>query len=329
MKQAEKVFYALGTLNKITAYGERAPEGVERAAARVFEIDAKMSAFREDSEITRISRSAGSGAVTVSAETFSLLRRAKDISKASGGAFDITLRPLTSLWEAGRAANRIPGDSEIAACKELVGCRDLLFEEKARAVGLRRRGQSIDLGGIAKGYAADEAAAALRESGIRHAMINLGGNLAAVGTRPDGSPWRVGIQHPAARRGEYFAALETSGGAVVTSGGYEQFFIQNGVRCHHILDPQTGRPAQSTVAGVTVVCGSSADADGLTTALFVLGPHRSSDLLARYGAEAVFVCESGGAGNDFQVYATAGLSRRLHMSNISAYGSPEGREEKQ
>lgn len=303
----EKTFSGLGTVNHIRAYGSN-EKVMETAVARVAEIECRMSAFLADSDLSRLSRSAGKGFQPVHPDTYRLIQKAVAFSALSQGAMDITIRPLVELWGINKKGNFIPSDNQIKAALNFVNYRDIRFDDEHTAITLERPGQSLDLGGIAKGYAADEVKRILQENGVKSALVNLGGNVTALGARPDGSPWRIGIQNPLAPTGEYIGVLSVQDRAVVTSGTNERFFIRDGVRYHHILNPETGKPAQSPFLSATVVCSSSADADALTTALFVLGPERGTALLEKFHAQAIFVAE------DLSVTITRGLFADFELS---------------
>lgn len=294
-------FSGLGTMNHIQIFNCFKNQLLDKAVRRVSEIDGKMSAFDPGSEIFRLNQAAGRKPVAVSEEAFLLLKRAKEFAELSGGAFDMTIRPLVALWGIGRKSDFIPQQSEIKNARKLVNHNDLILDESKCTAYLKKAGQAVDLGGIAKGYAADEVKRLLTEGGVPSALIDLGGNIVAVGSRPDGEPWQVGIQNPASVRGEYIGTLAVTDKTVVTSGSNEQFFVKAGSRYHHILDPRTGRPAQSGLLSVTVVGISSVAADALTTAAFVLGTEKGAKFLKARGVEAVFTTE------DYRIYLTEGL----------------------
>jgi FAD:protein FMN transferase len=289
--QRQKCFFALGTYNSITAFACTEEAALERAAERVFELDRKLSAFLAGSEISMLCRRAGGRAQKISPDTFYVLKRAVEIAKASAGAFDITLRPLIALWGIGKKGDFVPDKAQIHRLLKLVDYNDIVLDEQNCAAALRRPGQALDLGGIAKGYAADEVKRILLSAGIESALINLGGNIVAMGTRPDGQPWRIGVQNPRAARGEFFAKLAVQDKTIVTSAYNERFFMKDGVLFHHILDPKTGMPAKSGLLSVTAVCKHSIDADALTTAFFVLGPEKGAPLLQAFDATAVFITD--------------------------------------
>lgn len=307
-KRYEKTFLALGTINTIWACGRNSEKAVSSAAGRVLEIHSRMSVYEKTSDVARVNASAGLSPQVIHSDTFGLLRRALQFSELSEGAFDITVRPLTQLWGIGKKGDFIPSQGEVSDALELVGYRDLLLDEAERTAFLSKPGMSIDLGGIAKGYAADEVMRILLEHGIKSALVNLGGNIATFGQREDGEHWQIGIQNPLSARGGYIGTIESVDRTVVTSGSNERFFMKDGVRYHHILDPRTGYPSVSGLLSVTAVCGSSTDADALTTALFVSGTQKAMQLLGNFDAQAVFVTTSG------DLFLTEGLANTFKRS---------------
>ena len=306
--KCEKTFYALGTINAITAYGSGSEEAVNAAYERIIEIDDRMSAFKENSDVMKINNGAGIEAQEINSDTFEVLKCALKFSKASKGAFDITIRPITSLWGFGMKQNFIPDKDEIKKSLKLVSYQDLILDDKKTTAYLKNKGQAIDLGGIAKGYAADEVRRILMQYKVKDALINLGGNIEAVGCSPSGKPWRIGIQNPLSSRGEYVGIVKASDKTVVTSGCNEQFFVIDGVRYHHIIDPRTGYPVRNELLSVTVVCDCSIYADAVTTALFVQGFSESISLLKSINAEAVFIMKNK------DIYVTEGLKDNFERS---------------
>lgn len=302
-------FEALGTFNEIRIYDCFDDTLLEKAVNRVLEIDDRMSAFKKYSDISNLNRNAGIKPVKVHSETLNLLILSKKISELSGGAFDITVRPVVELWGIGRKYNFIPTKREINKVKKYVNYKDLIIDEKNSSAYLKKVGEAVDLGGIAKGYAADEVKRILVQEEATSAIINLGGNIVTIGERPDSMQWCIGIQNPTAVTGNYFGLLYVSDKTVVTSGVNERFFIKDGIRYHHIIDPRCGKPAKSSLLSVTAVCESSVIADALTTAAFVLGIQRGSKLLQEFDAEAVFVTD------ELNVIATNGLKSNLTILN--------------
>lgn len=287
------VFYALGTENSITVEEEYSTEALLRVIERVFEIEEKMSAFKDTSEISKITSNAGVCPVTVSEDVFSVLEKALEVSQASNGAFDITVSPLTKLWNFGNGRDSVPEAAKIEAVKGFVGHQNLVLEPKGKTAFLSKSGCAVDLGGIAKGYAANEAKRILLEHGIKNALINFGGNIMAVGNSFEGTPWKIGIQNPLSERGHAVLTIDVSDKAVVSSAVNERFFIKGGKRYHHIISPETGYPAQSGLLSVTIIDECSMLADALSTAVFVLGAVEGMKLIRRYNCNAVFITESG------------------------------------
>ncbi|HEX2926673.1 MAG TPA: FAD:protein FMN transferase [Ruminiclostridium sp.] len=305
----EKSFYALGTLNNIKIFDCSDSELMDYAIGRVMEIDDLMSAYKSGSDISKLNRNAGKGFVQIHQDTYNLLERSIKFSKLSEGAFDITIRPLVELWGIGKKGSFIPPESLTENIKKLVDFRKIRLHGRNKSAFLKEEGQAIDLGGIAKGFAADEVKRILMESNAACAVINLGGNVITIGTRVDGSPWQIGIQHPLKPTGQYMGIVSVVDKTIVTSGSNEKFFIKDNVRYHHILDPRTGRPVQSGILSVTVISDSSTDADALTTSIFVLGTKRGFELARRLGAEIIVVTER------LEILASNGLENNLKILN--------------
>lgn len=280
----------MGTVVEITLLDGGAESDLEAAMEAAFnamaEVEARMSAHRDDSETARLNVAAGP--LEVSAATAEVLELGLRVAAASGGAFDLTLGRLKALWGFDGDGPRVPDDAEIAAALRGIGPEALRLEGRRVTKGDAALG--IDLGAIAKGYAVDRAVAALQAAGIRRASVNAGGDLRLLGDH-DGRPWRIGIQHPRDPQG-VLVTLELADVAVVTSGDYERFFEVDGVRYHHILDPRDGRPA-TACQSVTVVAATAAEADALATAAFVLGPEAGRLLVESRGGLALIVAADG------------------------------------
>ena len=238
----------------------RADRAAEAAIADVKRIEAKYSRYRDDSVTGAINRAAGAGAVAIDAETASLLRYADRCHALSGGLFDITSGVLRYAWDFKRRPARMPTGDELAAARALIGWPRVEWTD-AR-VRLPTAGMELDFGGIGKEYAADRAAAIVRDAGIAHALVNLGGDVRAVGPRADGAPWRVAIRDPRNAEG-VVATLRVDDEAVATSGDYERYVEVEGRRYCHLLDPRTGMPvahwqSASVVAPLAILAGSYA-----------------------------------------------------------------------
>jgi FAD:protein FMN transferase len=301
----------LGTTCTIRLYAGGTTAALDAAFARIAQIEARMTLNRDDSEVVRVNASAGVRAVAVTPDVLEVISQGLKYSALGDGAFDISVGPLVTLWGIGTSRARVPGPEEIRRAVSLIGYRDVAIDAGASTVFLKRRGMALDLGSIAKGYAADEAARVLRASGVSAALIDLGGNILTFGAKPDRSPWRIGIQNPVEARGTKIGIVEIASGSVTTAGTYERYFEQGGKRYFHILDARTGYPAWDGLAALAVIAPDSSTADGYDTMLFTLGLERGRALVeSTHGAiEAVFVTEAR------QVYVTPGLRARFTLSD--------------
>lgn len=254
---------------------------------RIARYEALFSRTAQGSDVDRINRSAGEP-VTVSDETAALLRLALDVGALSDGALDITVAPLVELWGFGQDP-AVPDPAAVEEALSRVGYDRLVLE--GNTVRLPA-GMAVDLGAVAKGYIADRLRDYLLQNGCRSAVIDLGGNILTVGDK-QGEPFAIGIADPLARE-RLLCTIPVCDGAVVTSGSYQRYFEQDGRRYHHLLDPDTGYPAENGLLSVTVLCGEAARADALSTACFVLGPARGKELAETLpGVEALFVLADG------------------------------------
>ncbi|MGE4353877.1 MAG: FAD:protein FMN transferase [Oscillospiraceae bacterium] len=302
MKSVQKTFFALGTVNTITIWGDGSQYALQMAKERVLALDDRLSVFKPDSEISRINCAAGREFIKVHPDTFRIIETAIRFSELSDGAFDITSRPITALWGIGKKGDYIPTREKIIRTRELVGYKDILLDHSACAVMLKKPYQALDLGGIAKGYAADEVRRILLKNSVMEALINLGGTVIALGM-----PIKLGIQHPMAQTGTPMGTLSVTNTAAVTSGANEKYFIKDKVRYHHILDPRTGSPANSGLMSITLIGENAMALDAAATAVFVLGISKSLPLLERCGMEGIFVAES------LDVLTTAGVQNKFSL----------------
>ncbi len=296
----EAAHNGMGTEMTHRIFGDQAAEALQAVQMEAQRLECLLSRFLSQSDISRINGSAGKKCEKISPETFDILQKASDISKLSGGLFDVTVGPLADLWDY-KHASEPPPDEKIKQILSIVDYRDLKLDASQKTAGLNRTGQSLDLGGIGKGFASDRFMEILRDYGIVSAFSNIGGNVSTLGRKPDGSAWQVGIRHP--RHNGLIGAVAVAGKAVVTSGDYERYFIdRSGRRFHHILNPFTGYPGESGLASVTVVSDSAMTADALSTAMFVAGLEIGLAFLQDYPhTQAIFV-DTG-----LQLYVTRGL----------------------
>ncbi len=278
---------ACDTVVTVTAYApQKTVDGTLRICA---DYEALLSKTIEGSDVWNLNRADGEP-VEVHPETAELLRLAVEIGEASGGAFDVTIAPVSGMWNFTAEDPVLPDSDALRLAAARVDYRNV--EIDGNTVTLKN-GAEIDLGGIAKGYIADRVAEYLREQGVTSACINMGGNVLTIGTKPDGSPWTIGIRDPNGTPEQSAEVLQFGGAAVVTSGNYERFFVLDGVRYHHILDPKTGMPVSNGLASVTIIGTRSDLCDALSTACFVLGEEGSRSILDRYGVQGIFLYGDG------------------------------------
>jgi len=271
---------AMGTYVTVSAYGSnhlRLQDAISAAFKAIHEVDERMSVHRPDSELSRVNAEAARQPVKVSPELFHVLAAALDISKTTRGAFDVTTRPLTDLWGFLWKKNyRLPTASELERVLPLVNFELIELDPANRTVRFLREGVSIDLGGIAKGYAVDRALETLAAAGITNAMVKAGGDLRVIGLPPGQEHWTVFLEDPNKRGARIQVRLRDA--ALSTSGDYENFFEVNGTRYSHILDPRTGMPVQG-VAACTLVAPTCMESDAWATACMILGPDGSFSLI--------------------------------------------------
>ena len=294
----ERTFFAMDTVMTLRLYEGGDENTLDQAEARVRELEGLWSVTDGASEISTLNHD---GSAELSPETAELLGAALDMCRRTDGALDISTYPVLRAWGFTTGEYSVPGGEAIAALLPLVDYGRVALEAGAAALP---PGMEIDLGSVAKGYTGDALAALLKQGGAASALLDLGGNIQAVGSKPDGSPWRVAIRDPAGDGN--IGVVEVVDQAVVTSGGYERYFEEDGVRYWHIIDPATGWPARSGLASVTVVGESGLLCDGLSTALFVMGREGALEHWRQHrDFEAVLVSEDG------SVTITAGLEGRF------------------
>ena len=268
------------------AAGEAAIDAVMRDMER---IDAAMSTYKADSEVSRVNAGAARAPMRISRELFDLLTTAVEYSRITDGAFDITYASVGFMYDFRRRQK--PTEAEIEAALPAVNYRNLELDPRRRTVHFSRPGVRIDLGGIAKGHAVDRGIAILQQRGIRHALVSAGGDSRIIGDR-FGKPWIVGIRHPD-RKDQVIARIPLVDTAISTSGDYERYFDENGVRYHHIIDPATGHPA-SKVRSATILAPTATRTDGLSKTAFVLGPEAALAIYNGLGdVDAILVAPDG------------------------------------
>lgn len=304
----------MGTEVTITAWTAELDEealtaAVEAAFSRMADLEKALSRHDPESELSSLNKAAGGEPVRTSRDLWRALMLAKDAWKTSKGAFDPTVGPLIGLWIAAAKNDKLPTPRQIDGARRKLGFGTVTLDDGTVQL---KQGMSIDLGGIAKGFIVDEAVARLKEKGVTNGLVEAGGDLFAFGTRPGGARWRVGVQDPAAGKdvtGQLVATLAVSDKGITTSGHYRRFSEIEGRRTSHILDPRTGRPVPMGLLSVTVVAPTAAQADGLSTAVAVLGPEQGLALIEGLpGVEAYLVLQ-GDEGYAFR--QTEGLAALL------------------
>lgn len=296
--------FAMDTYMTLTAYGENAQEAVEVGIAEIQRLDDLLSTGKDTSEVAQINANGGG---VLSEDTDYLVKRALDIYQSTNGAFDISIYPVMQLWGFTTGNFAVPSESDLAAKLALVDAgKIILSEENGQTSISLPEGMEIDLGGIAKGYTSGRVMDVMKSYGIKSAVINLGGNAHVLGTKTDGSQWKVGIQDPEDENG-YLGGVSVTDKAIITSGGYERYFVDKdtGVKYHHIIDPKTGYSANNGLISVTIVSADSTLADGLSTSLFVLGTEDAitycEEHCAEDGFDAIMEDEDG------KLYITDGI----------------------
>ena len=277
-----RTVFAMDTVMNLTVYGENGEAALAAAEEELYRLDAHLARGTEGSAVYALNRDG----TVIDAEAADLLRVSGTIAEAAGGAFDPTVAPLLELWGFGSGAgeHRVPTPEELSAALAHVGAKQVHIDGKQVFLDLPAQ---LDLGGVAKGYAGARIGQILRGSGAASAVIDLGGDVALLGGKPVGGAWRVAVKDPA-DEGAFLGVLETTGDVfVMTSGVYERYFEENGVRYHHILDPKTGCPADSGLVSATVICADGIWADALATACCVLGADDALAMRERLAAESM------------------------------------------
>ena len=304
-KKAEKSLFAMDTYINLTAYGKDAEPALDAAADRLAELEQLWSVTDSESDIYAVNHSSGQR-VSVDPLTAELLSFSLQMAEKTGGSLDPTIYPVLTAWGFTTGKNQIPADSEITALLQNVDYRKVQLT--GNDVQLEN-GMMLDLGAVGKGYAGDLLAQTLRESGVKSALLDIGGNVQAIGDKPDGSPWRLGLRDPFSEG--TLGILEVSDKAVVTSGNYERYFIgADGKQYGHIIDPATGYPADSGLLSVTVIAQEGKLCDALSTALFVMGRDKAAAYWQQnQNFDMILVTEDG------ELYLTPGIAEHFTLDS--------------
>ena len=305
---AETQVFAMDTVMSLTIYGSDAQTALDQAVEDLYRWDGLWDVTSENSQIWALNHNAGE-AVTLDDETADLLARAVELCQLTDGALDITSYPAVQAWGFTTGEYRVPSQEELDALIPLIDYTTLTLEGTTASLP---QGQMVDVGSVAKGYAGAKLADGLRQEGVESALLYLGGNVQTVGAKPDGTPWRIGIQDPAQSQQTALGVVEVTDLAVVTSGSDQRYFQQDGQTYWHIMDPSTAAPARSGVASVTVVGADGTVCDGLSTALFVLGAEEGGRFWQenpQLEMEVLWVMEDG------SLQMTPGLETSFHLAD--------------
>jgi thiamine biosynthesis lipoprotein len=301
--------YSMGTFVQQTIHGSDSETAAQKAADSIATLEDEISLKKDGSAIININANAGNVWTTVSSDTISILNDSLDVCRQSSGALDITIAPLSQLWDFDDSPTEPPSDSLIQQLLPKIDYSEVRINTDNSSVSIRDHGYAIDLGSVGKGAACDKAAQIYSEYHIDYGVTAVGGSICLYGNKPFGQKFSVGIQDPFGEHSSTIATLKLNASFVSTSGSYEKTFEYDGKQYFHILDPETGYPVETNLVSVTVVCDKGIISDALSTACFVLGYEKSLDLLSHYNAEAVFIDK------DKNVYVTNGLKDVLEITS--------------
>ena len=296
--------YAMGSYVQQTVYGGDEEGAAQAANTAITELEDLISWRVEGSDVEQLNQAAGTDFLEIDQRTWNVLRTSLDVCQASGGAFDITIAPISWLWDFDENP-RLPQAEAIEALLPAVNYEDVSLLEDGTAA-LQTHSTALDLGAVGKGAACDAAVDAYEEAGINRAVVSVGGSVGVYGEKPGGQPWTIALRDPDTEGS--LGTLSLASGFLSTSGSYEKQFTEDGVTYHHLLDPDTGYPAESGLLSVTVWSGSGTLSDALSTACFVLGLEDSLPVLEQFDSEAVFITE------DHQIYVTEGLADAFSLT---------------
>ena len=301
--------FVMDTILEYKLYGKDAQQTGRQIEQAFSDLESRVSLYRDESEISRLNEMAGKAPVAVSEDTFDLLERCKQYGEESEGTFDVTVAPLALAWGITSTSPAIPDRALVEELLSLVDYRDILLDRQNRTAMLAREGQRIDLGGIAKGYAAQMGMEIMRQNGIKQGYLSIGGNLAVIGKKTRTEDFLFGVRDPRGTANDFIATIILPRQTMATSGDYERFFEQDGKRYHHILDPATGYPANGGLFSVSVISADGAYADYLSTALFIRGRDYVLSHLDAFDCGLIVIDD------EYNVYVSRSLQKQFQMSD--------------
>ncbi|NKF06435.1 FAD:protein FMN transferase [Clostridium gasigenes] len=305
----------MGTVVKVTLYDSDDEKILDKAFDRVREIEKSVSINKDGTILDKVNDSSGISPVIVDDDTLTIVKKGLEYSNISNGLFDITIGPLVKLWSIGLPEERspqqgVPSKEELDVALSYINHNAVELNEEDKSIFLKNPHMIIDLGGIAKGYAADKVSEVLTENNVHSAIIDLGGNIFAHGKKTSGENWKIGIQNPASSRNDILGTIEVNNKSVVTSGTYERFVEYDGVKYHHILNPKTGFPYENNISGISIISDKSIDGDALSTSVFAMGVEDGLAFIeSQSDIEAIFVT------TDNKIYLSSGMKTIFNLTN--------------
>lgn len=306
VQSIQQTYFYLGTIIDITLFGTDDTDQLLEISKMIFDYDAQLDRTNELSEVSKINHLEINTPLEVSSSTYDIIKKSLEYGELSDGNFDITINPIVELWQIGTDFQKIPAHSLIEEALPFIGYNkiELLPDNRVQFI----EPATIDLGAIAKGFIADEIVNKLRTSGIEKALINLGGNVYALGNSPSGDLWNIGIRHPEPNAPNALLKVMLEDKSVVTSGITERYFEEDGIIYHHIFDPRTGYPIQNDILSLTVISDLSIDGDALSTTLFALGYEKAFELVKTLDDVQIIVVTK-----DKTVYINESLSEKIEL----------------
>lgn len=299
----------MGTSIKITLYDYEDKKSLDKAFERIKEIEDTVSINKEGTELVELNNNAGIKPVKLSDDSIEIIEKGMEYSRMSEGSYDISIGPLVKLWSIGLPEAKVPAQKEIEETLKVINYKDVEIKNN-NEVFLKEKGMILDLGSIAKGYAADEVVELLEREGVTKAVVDLGGNIYVMGEKAENQDWKIGVQNPIAPRGSAIGSILLEDKSIVTTGVYERYIETDEKRYHHVLNPKTGFPYETEIAGVTIVADKSIDADSLSTLTFTKGVEEGLKFIEKINnVEAIFVT------NDKEIYKTSGIKDNFKLIN--------------